>query len=306
MSNRSNKSKLEERALGAMLSSAFFTWPSAVLIGLFMVLFLLGIKMPLLGFWQNWMWLITGVLAEAAYLYATITDPQASNAAVSRMLSEKYDPRSVRNNNAREQLLRALEYKKQIDLFVNAQSGALRVQLAATASEINDWVGRIYSLAKHIDMFETNTIINRDRMNVPTEIANLKRRLGAENDSAVKGEIQEAIRIRTNLLNQLDSIGNTAKRAELQMENTIAQLGTVYAQMQLIDAKDLDSGRAQRLQTDIREEIAQLSDTLSALDDMYKPAGYESAVTNLAEGTDATSATTGTTSAARRSGSTRN
>jgi hypothetical protein len=305
MANQNPREKLENRALGALLTEAFFAWPSAVLIALFLILFLLGINLAILPFWQRWMWLVVGVLAEAAYLYATVTDPEASRRAVSKMLVEKYDPRSIRNNNAREQLTRALEYRTQIDKFVEEQSGALKVTLAATASDISDWVGRIYNLAKHIDMFEANTIINRDRQNVPTEIANLKRRLAVETDPAVKAEIQEAISIRQNLLSQLDSIGNTAKRAELQMENTIAQLSTVYAQMQLIDARDLDSGRAKRIQEGIREEIAQLSDTLSAMDDIYKPGSVDAAISNLADTTPAATDSQGTAStSARRSGTT--
>jgi hypothetical protein len=298
-----NKSTdLQDRAVGALLSSAFFTWPSAVLIGVFSVLFLLNV--PLFSFWQNWMWLVAGALSEAAYLYATLTDPNASSEAVSRMLTEKYDPRAVRNNNARELLLRALEYKKQIDRFVSEQSGAMRVSLAATASDINNWIGYIYDLAKHIDMFESNAIISRDRQNVPTEIANLKRRLSAETDPAVKAELEDAIRIKQNLLSQLTGVGNSAKRAEIRMESTISQLGTVYAQMQQMDAKDLDSGRAQRLKDDIREEIAQLTDTLSTMDDMYKQAGYNRAVTALADDDTDTQEDQTTSSAARRTGST--
>lgn len=299
-----NKStELQNRALGTLISSAFFTWPSAVLIGFFSVLFLLNVQLPVLGFWQSWMWLLAGVLAEGAYVYASITDPNASSEVVSRMLTEKYDPRAVRNNSARELLLRALEYKKQIDKFVSEQSGAMRVSMAATASDINNWIGYIYDLAKHIDMFESNAIISRDRQNVPTEIANLKRRLSAESDQAVKRELEEAIRIKQNLLSQLDGVGNSAKRAEIRMENTISQLGTVYAQMQLMDAKDLDSGRAQRLQSDIREEIAQLTDTLSTMDDMYKQAGYNRAVSSLSEESEDLDSQT-STGAARRSGST--
>ncbi len=275
---------IEQRALGAMLSSAFFTWPSAVNIGLFLILFFL-VRLPF-GFWQQWMWLIAGVIAEAVYLYATITDPEASREAVGRMFTEKFNPSTIRNVSARQQLQKALEYKSLIDKFADSQSGALKASLQQTASEINDWIARIYRLAKNIDTFEANSVINRDRQNAPTELANLKRRLTVETDPGVKAELTEAVQIRQRLMDNLQSIANTAKRAEIQMDNTLAQLGTVYAQMQLINAKDLDSGRAQRLRDDIREEIASLSDTISAMDDVYQKQGLNeavsSAVSNLA------------------------
>jgi hypothetical protein len=306
MSNDVNRRNIDQRALGAMLSNAFFTWPSAVNIAFFLVMYFL-VQLPF-GFWQQWMWLVAGVLAEGAYLVATITDPVANQRAVAQMLTEKFNPSTIHNVSARQRVQKAIEYKTLIDKFVGAQGGALKVSLEQTASEINDWIARIYRLAKNIDTFESNSIIDRDRRNVPTELADLKRRLNAETDPGVKAELNEAIQIRQRLSDNLQSIANTAKRAEIQMDNTLAQLGTVYAQMQLIDAKDLDSGRAQRLRESIREEIASLSDTISAMDDVYHNQGYDAgasanvsanvsaAVTNLAAPDDTSSASS-TTSA---------
>lgn len=44
--------------------------------------------------------------------------------------------------------------------------------------------------------------------------------------------------------------------------------------MQLIDARDVDSARTQRLQSEIREEVLSLSDTIAAIDEVqsYKAA----------------------------------
>ncbi len=53
------------------------------------------------------------------------------------------------------------------------------------------------------------------------------------------------------------------------MENTLAALGTLYTQLQLIGAKDVDSGRTQRLQEDIAEQIASLQDIAEAMDEVY-------------------------------------
>jgi hypothetical protein len=46
-------------------------------------------------------------------------------------------------------------------------------------------------------------------------------------------------------------------------------MGTVYAQMQLIGAKDIDSGRAQRLREDIVDEVSSLHDIVEAMDQVY-------------------------------------
>jgi hypothetical protein len=271
--------EIHQRALGAMLTDAFFTWPSAVNIAFSLIMFFLVPQ--LFPWWQAWYWLVFGVIAEAIYLWATLTDPVASQQAVARMLMERYDPNDIKNLSARQRLQKALEYKKSIDAFAARQTGALKVSLSQTASEINDWIELIYRLAKAIDTFEANSIIERDRRAVPTELENLKRRLNVETDPEVRAELEEAIEIRQRLLDNLQSIANSVKRTDIKLDNTLAQLSTVYAQMQLLDSRALDSGRAQRLRSEIQEEIASLSDTIHAMDDVYSYKGYKTALENV-------------------------
>ncbi len=281
--DRRASEQIQQRALSAMLTDAFFTWPSAVNIAFALIMFFL---VPhLFIWWQPWFWIVFGVVAEAIYLGATLTDPVASQQAVNRMLTERFDPNSIKNLSARQRLQKALEYKKLIDAFAARQTGALKVSLTQTANEINDWIEQIYRLAKAIDTFEANTIIDRDRRAVPTELENLKRRLAVETDPTVQAELQEAIEIRQRLLDNLQSIANSVKRTDIKLDNTLAQLSTVYAQMQLLDTKALDSGHAQRLRTEIQEEIASLSDTINAMDDVYAYKGYKTELENA--GTEA-------------------
>ncbi len=201
---RRDSEQIQQRALGAMLTDAFFTWPSAVNIAFSLVMFFL---VPhLFIWWQPWFWLVFGLVAEAIYLVATLTDPVASQQAVSRMLMERFDPSDIKNPSARQRLQKALEYKKNIDAFVSRQTGAMKVSLSQTANEINDWIELIYRLAKSIDTFEANAIIDRDRRAVPTELENLKRRLAVETDPGVKAELEEAVAIRQQLLDNLKSI----------------------------------------------------------------------------------------------------
>jgi hypothetical protein len=294
--------EIQQRALGAMLTDAFFQWPSAVNIAFSLIMFFL---VPhLFVWWQPWYWIIFGIVAEAIYLVATLTDPVASQQAVSRMLMERFDPNDIKNLSARQRLQKALEYKKSIDAFVARQTGALKVSLTQTANEINDWVEMIYRLAKAIDTFEANAIIDRDRRAVPTELENLKRRLTVETDPDVQAELKEAIEIRQRLLDSLQSIANSVKRTDIKLDNTLAQLSTVYAQMQLLDTRALDSGRAQRLRSEIQEEIASLSDTINSMDDVYTYKGYKSALDNIStQGTQGTQDTDATAAQEAKRGS---
>jgi hypothetical protein len=257
---------MRERAWQAILSRAFFSLESAVIIALSIALFGLG-YMPF-GWWQAGYWLIFGVLAEALYLGVTVTDPGAAQRAVDAMLTERYSPNDVKNPLARERLKRALEYHRLIGDTAAQHSGAMRRSLEATSSEINAWIEQIYALAKRMDSFEENEVINRDRRMVPQDLKNLRRRLETEEAESVRTELEEAIQTKETQLANLRNLENNVKRADIQLDHTLSALGTVYAQMQLIDAKDMDSARTQRLQDEIRDEVMTLQDTISAIDEV--------------------------------------
>ena len=144
----------------------------------------------------------------------------------------------------------------------------MRRSLNATSSEIGAWIEQIYVLAKRMDSFEENEVINRDRRMVPQDLKNLRRRLEAEDADSVRAELEEAIQTKETQLANLRNLEDNVKRADIQLDHTLSALGTVYAQMQLIDAKDVDSARAQRLQDDIRDEVMTLQDTISAIDEV--------------------------------------
>jgi hypothetical protein len=267
------KEDMRGRALSAILNAAFFSVESAVIIALSLVLF--GLGYAPFDWWQAWYWLIFGAVAEAIYLGVTVTDPKAAQHAVDRMLTERFNPNDIRNPIARDRLKRALEYRRQIGEAVLHQTSPVRRQsVEQTLIEINDWIEQIYGLARRMDSFEENDIINRDRRMVPQDLESLRRRLEREQDTGVRTELEEAIQTKETQLANLRSLENNVKRADIQLDHTLSALGTVYAQMQLIDAKDVGSARTQRLHEEIRDEVSSLQDTISAIDEVQSYQGY--------------------------------
>jgi hypothetical protein len=266
------KDEMRSRAWNAILGMAFFSVESAVIIALSIVLF--GLGFAPFDWWQSWYWLVFGALAEAVYLGVSITDPNAAHRAVDRMLTQRYDPNHIRNPLARERLKRALEYRRLIGEAAANHTGAMRRSIENTAVEINDWIEQIYLLARRMDSFEENDIIGRDRRMVPHDLKTLRRRLEAEESPDVRAEMEEAIQTKETQLANLRSLENNIKRADIQLDHTLSALGTVYAQMQLIDSKDLDSARAQRLQQEIHDEVMSLQDTISAIDEVQNYQRY--------------------------------
>ena len=267
---------MRTRAWRAILSDAFFSVESAVIIALSIALF--GLGYAPFEWWQAWFWLAFGALAEAIYLGVTVTDPEAAEDAVDRMLSQRFRPEDVRNPSARERLKRALEYRRLIMEAARRHSGVMRTHIEQTGEEVADWIEQIYRLAQRLDAYEENHLITRDRRMVPQELENLRYKLQRETDSSVRAELEEALQTKEAQLANLRSLENNIKRADIQLDHTLSALATVYTQVQLIDAKDADSARTQCLQSEIRDEIDSLQDTILAIDEVqqYTASSYKS------------------------------
>jgi hypothetical protein len=104
---------------------------------------------------------------------------------------------------------------------------------------------------------------------VEPAIETLKKRLAAEDDDTVKRQISQAIAQRQIQQENLRKLENVMERAEFQLESTLTAMGTVYSQMKLLGSRDVTSGRAQRLQQDITDQVQGLQDVVQTMDKVY-------------------------------------
>ena len=262
------RDKLERRAFRAMLSHAVFRWESAFTIALTIILvFLFSKPFP---WWQWWYWLILGVVAEALIIWSSLSDVETGQKVVAEMFRQEFDVRALRDNKLRERLEKALEYRQRIDTLVQrSEEGVLREHLQDTTAGVTDWIANIFNIAQRLDAYGGDKMIEQDMRSVPLAIQNFKKRLEIEDDEAVRAQMRETIRSKEAQWENLQKLQNTMEKAEFQLENTFAALGTLYTQLQLIGAKDVDSGRTQRLQADIAGQIASLQDIAEAMDEVY-------------------------------------
>jgi hypothetical protein len=254
------------RATGAVISNALFRWESLVTVAITAILFLF-VPQPF-TWWSPWFWVVAGLIAEAAMVVSALADPEASTEAVAREFEAKYDLNQVKNAVSRKRLQDALEYRRNMLKLSNQHAGAMRVQLQQTIADVNDWIGQMYDLAQHIDSFESNELVERDRRMVPQQLDKVQIRLRTETDADVQRDLKEQAERLQLQLDNLNATANSIKRAEIQLDSTLSSLGTIYAQMSLLGAKDVDSSRAQRLRQDIKDEVSGLQDTIEALDEV--------------------------------------
>ena len=251
-----------------MLSHAFFRLESALTIALTIVLVFLYPE-PFL-WWQWWYWLILGALGEALIIVTSVSDVRTAERIVADMLRQTYNPSEIRSPALRRQVERALEYRQRMtDAIAKAPAGPLREHLQETTAGIADWIGNIFDLARRLDAYERDELIRSDMGSVQGALRDLQARLQREDDPAVREHLREAIQAKETQRQNLDRLQNTMERAQLQLEATLTALGTVYSQLLLAGARDVDSSRSRRIAESIHDQVASLDDLLSAMNEVY-------------------------------------
>lgn len=271
MANKSREA-LEKRVQKAILQESFLRWESAVVIALTLLLAVFGPNF--VEFIPAWVWLIGGVGAEALLVYSSLTDAEFGRKVVASLLQHEFKPERLRDKNLQLQINRALDYRSRINQAIRSQGDSLlKDELSQAAGQIDEWLENIYDLARRIDRYQKDQeLLKRDYERAKKRSAELTNELKRENDTAVKAQIQDTLEGIQQQLTTLETLENTIQRAELQLENTLTHLGTIYSQTMLVDAKDIDSGRARRLRQEIVEEVTELNDVLLAMDDVQSTA----------------------------------
>jgi hypothetical protein len=269
MANEGRKD-LEKRAQRALLQHSFLRWESAVVISLSVLLAFFDAQFGI-DLVPTWAWLAGGLVGEAALIYSSLTDPEYGRRVVANLLQDEFRPDRLADKRLQEQVNEALDYRSRITAAIRERRDTvLRDNLSQTASQIDEWLESIYSLAQRLDRYQQEKkILERDRVRARERLDQLAMELRREHDTGVQQQIQVNMESLQRQISTIDHLDNTMDRARLQMENTLSALGTIYSQTMLVGAKDIDSGRAKRLRQEISEEVTELGDVLAAMDELY-------------------------------------
>jgi hypothetical protein len=104
---------------------------------------------------------------------------------------------------------------------------------------------------------------------VPAAISKLEGQIEREADPRVRAQMQETLDGYREHQRQLDSLKATMRRTELEIDETLAEIGAIYSRLQLLDAREIDRSRVVRLSEDMDEQADRLNDLLSAMDEVY-------------------------------------
>lgn len=266
-------SNIRKRAWSAILSYAIFRWESAATIAL-TILLVYFVPQPFDG-WQWWYWLILGGVAEALIIYTSISDVNTGARVVADMFREEFNPGVIKSPKYRAEVERALNYRSRIEeLLRQSEPGILHQHLEESTAGISDWIAQIFRLAQRLDSFEGDDMIKQDVASTPATLRELNARVAQETDPAVKEQAKQALASKQEQWQNLEKLTHTMAQADLQLTATLTALGTVYSQLVLIGSKDdIQDGHAQRLRSDVADQIAQLTSLQDAMDEVYRSKG---------------------------------
>jgi hypothetical protein len=263
------RTELEKKVLKAHVEHAFFRWESAVTIAatlLSMVGFALADN-PIATVAS----LAVGTVIEGVIVASSLTDKELKRKVENELTRRKFDIKKIGDKHLQARFREAQDYQKRIEAAIDEQPDSLlKDELIQTSVQMDDWLEHIYNLAEKISRYrQRQERITLDKNRAWRRSKELQTKYEFESDPAVKKQVDATIKGLQQHYNALDSVENTMQRAELQLENSLAQLGTIYSQAILVDAKDIDSSRARRLRQEISEEVTELSDVLLAMDEVY-------------------------------------
>ena len=261
---------IRQRTFSALMQNAILSPVSALLIGLGIILIGVGVKVPILNLSPVY-WLVLVLPLWLAYIVVKVINRKSGEVAASQVLREEYDIEYITSPSLRTFVSQAIAYRERIDKAVaQFDSPVMRGRLQDVANQVDTWVGQIYALARRLDVYRNDSIISSDLTSVPQSIKQLQTRLAVEADPSVKKDVADTLMRRQDQLMALKNLKSSMDRAELQLENTITALGTVYSQALLLDARDVDSTKTQRLRESITEQVASLNDLQSSLEEVYQ------------------------------------
>ena len=261
------RSELQRKAQGALIQYAVFRWETAVILGLAIILTFVGPRFILA---PRIIWPIFGVLAAGLLIYSSLTDDDANAKVLLRLYQEQFDTNDIKDRELRKKVETSLEYQRRIEVQIQKQDpGMIRDRLEDTANQITDWISNVYALAIRLDAYRGDELLAQQSASLPREIERLTAQRKLEDNPSIQAQLADAIEAKQRQLNALDELADRMRQASLQLDNSLTALATVYSQVHLIDAQTIGSGRAERLQADIQEQVARLNDLVGSINDVY-------------------------------------
>lgn len=262
-------SRLPDRARSLIWQNAIYRWENAVVVAGAILLSAFGpLGQPL----NVIVWPILGLVGVGAVMYSSLTNPRTNSELLLRIFQSQFDLKAIQAPDLRKAVTLALEYQRRIEAQVRQQhESPLWSQPEDAANQMEDWITNVYRLALRLDTYRRDTLTKQQLERVPQELKTLKTQRQSETHPTFQAELDQLIASKQKQLDALQALDTRMRQAAYQLEQSLAALGTVDTQVQLIDSHDRDGGKQERIRENVTEEVARLGDLVTSLNEIYEP-----------------------------------
>ncbi len=262
------RSELPEEARSTIVQYAFFRWENAIVIaGTILLIALIPHPFP---WWPWWGWLLLGMIGMISILISSISNAEFNARMLLKIFQRQFDLKRLKDPQLHNKLASALEYQRRIfDKTRYPETSVMKERAEGTNNQLNDWIRNMYRLAIRLDTYRRDKFMHQDLDQIGETVETLKAQRKDEASTAIKEQLEDVIESKEKQLETLRALENRMKQAELSLEQSLTALVTVDSQIQLIDAEDIQSGRAIRLREDIQEQVLRLDDLVSSINQVY-------------------------------------
>lgn len=261
-------SKLTKQKLSIIVQYALFRLENAIIVaGVILLVWLLPKPFP---WWPGWGWFLLGFIGVAAIFISSLTNVQANMQLLLGEFQGQFDLGQIKLDELRHAVETALEYQRRIESNVRKQGGSLLLDRPEnTADQLNDWIENIYQLALRVDAYRRDSLLKQEQEAVPKKIEALTAQRKRERSADFQQELDRAIETNQKQQEAMSALEARMKQAELQLSQSLSALATIDSQVQLIEVQDADSGKSERIQANIREQVNQLNDLMLSINEVF-------------------------------------
>lgn len=189
---------------------------------------------------------------------------------------------------------RAVSYRRRIQSLIKSRRpGPIAARLSGVLESLQSWEERVGQLADRLALYENDDLIRRDLKEVPTRLARLQRLVESEVDPDIRRQMARTLAAYQEQQRQLDLLTRVMRRTRLNLDDTLAAMGTIYSQVQVVNAMDVDGATAERIADEINSEVNRLNDLLSALSEVNQQTVTDAPMPSPARAADTAADPTG-------------
>lgn len=166
------------------------------------------------------------------------------------------------------QLAEAKRYREQLSALIKSSPGnANSNRLNDLSTQMDEWMNSIQQMAERVNVLKRNASARDDKATVGQSISKLQQQLTQETDERVRQQLERTLSARQQQRESLDKLDSLARQSEIQLESTVAALGTIYSQALAAQSTNQVANYS-HLSTEVNEQVNTLRDHLEALEEV--------------------------------------